>query len=66
MQIIVNGKGRDIGEGTTLAMLVATLAGDVRSIAIELNREIIPKSEYAHTVLQAGDKLEVVQFVGGG
>lgn len=66
MQIILNGKGRVLGEGTTLAMLVATFAEDTRAIAIELNREIVPKSEYAQTVLQAGDKLEVVQFVGGG
>ncbi len=66
MQIIINGKSRELGEGTTLAMLVATLADDMRAIAVELNREIVPKSTYAQTVLKEGDKLEVVQFVGGG
>lgn len=66
MQIILNGEPRNITEGMTVAMLVNTLDGDPRGIAIELNREIVPKSAHAATVLQDGDKLEVVQFVGGG
>lgn len=66
IHITLNGERREIAPGTTLAGLVATLGGDPRGIAIERNREIVPKSLHADTVLEEGDELEVVQFVGGG
>ena len=70
MMITLNGEAREIEPGTTVAMLVALLSGDEgrdpRGIAIELNLEIIPKSEHASTIIEAGDRIEVVQFVGGG
>ncbi|MEM1389713.1 MAG: sulfur carrier protein ThiS [Pseudomonadota bacterium] len=66
MQIVLNGEPHTIEPGTTLSALVQTLGGDPRGIAIERNLEIVPKSEHALTVLQEGDRLEVVQFVGGG
>ncbi|MEL8056385.1 MAG: sulfur carrier protein ThiS [Pseudomonadota bacterium] len=66
MQIVLNGEARDIEAGMTLSVLVKTLGGDPRGIAIERNLEIVPKSEHAITVLEDGDRLEVVQFVGGG
>ena len=70
MVITVNGEKREVQPGTTLAMLVAVLAGeesrDQRGIAIERNLEIVPKSEHAATIIEEGDRIEVVQFVGGG
>ncbi|MEM7493633.1 MAG: sulfur carrier protein ThiS [Pseudomonadota bacterium] len=66
MQIVLNGEIRDIEPGMTLLALVETLGGDSRGIAIERNLEIVPKSEHSTTVLEDGDRLEVVQFVGGG
>ena len=70
MLITVNGQSREVEPGTTLSMLVLQLAGesgrDQRGIAIERNLEIVPKSEHASTVIEAGDRIEVVQFVGGG
>ncbi len=66
MQIILNGESRDIAEGTSIEALVLTLADDPRGVAIERNLEIVPKAEHATTVLEDGDRLEVVQFVGGG
>jgi sulfur carrier protein len=70
MLITVNGESREVEAGTTLAMLVLQLSGesgtDQRGIAIERNLEIVPKSEHASTVIEAGDRIEVVQFVGGG
>lgn len=66
MQIILNGEARNLVAGTTLKTLVETLGGDPRGIAIERNLEIVPKSAHAATVLEDGDRLEVVQFVGGG
>lgn len=70
MRITVNGEEREVQPGTTLAMLVEVLAGeemrDQRGIAIERNLEIVPKSEHSATVIEEGDQIEVVQFVGGG
>ena len=66
MQIILNGESRDIADGMSVEALVLTLADDPRGVAIELNLEIVPKAEHATTLLQDGDRLEVVQFVGGG
>ena len=66
MQIILNGESREIVDGMTVEALVLTLADDPRGVAIERNLEIVPKAEHAQTVLKDGDRLEVVQFVGGG
>lgn len=66
MEITLNGEPREVAPGTTLAALVATLAEDPRGIAIERNLEIVPKRLHGEIVLEAGDALEVVQFVGGG
>lgn len=66
MRITLNGEGRTIEAGTTLAQLVASLGPDPRGIAIERNLEIVPKSQHGAVVLEEGDQLEVVQFVGGG
>jgi thiamine biosynthesis protein ThiS len=70
MLITVNGESREVEPGMTLGMLALQLAGesgrDQRGIAIERNLEIVPKSEHASTVIEAGDRIELVQFVGGG
>jgi sulfur carrier protein len=70
MTITLNGETREIQPGTTVAMLVALISGaegrDSRGVAIERNLEIVPKSEHASTILEDGDRIEVVQFVGGG
>ncbi len=70
MKITLNGETREIEAGTTVAMLVAMLSADAdrdsRSVAIERNLEIVPKSEHASTTIEDGDRIEVVQFVGGG
>jgi sulfur carrier protein len=70
MKITLNGETREFEQGLTVAMLVALLSGeeerDPRGVAIERNLEIVPKSEHASTVIEDGDQIEVVQFVGGG
>ncbi len=66
IEVIVNGEAQTFAAGTTLAELVTGLGTDPRGIAIERNLEIVPKSLHARTVLEDGDRLEVVQFVGGG
>lgn len=70
MQITLNGEALEIAPGTTVAQLVLRISSetgrDPRGVAVERNREIVPKSEHAMTVLTEGDRLEIVQFVGGG
>ncbi|WP_341703335.1 sulfur carrier protein ThiS [Ferrovibrio sp.] len=66
MQLTINGEARDIAGAVTVAELLATLELDSRKIAIELNREIVPRSAYAETGLSSGDRIEIVHFIGGG
>ena len=66
MQIYVNGEPKTAQDSVVLSDLIATLVDDPRGVAIELNREIVPKSAYGATPLREGDRLEIVQFVGGG
>ena len=61
----VNGEARDIA-GKTVDEMLAADGYDVRRVAIEKNGEIVPKARYADTVVQDGDSVEVVSFVGGG
>lgn len=66
ISLTINGEAMQAPKDSTLADLVARLGLDIRKLAIERNLEIVPRSEYAATRLQAGDQLEVVHFVGGG
>ncbi|MEL7110506.1 MAG: sulfur carrier protein ThiS [Pseudomonadota bacterium] len=66
MQIFLNGESREVAAGTSIEALVLSMASDPRGIAIERNLEIVPKAEHSRTLLEEGDRLEVVQFVGGG
>lgn len=66
MTVRLNGETRECREGMTLADLVAELGLGAKRIAVEMNRNIIPREEYAHCRLNAGDEIEIVHFVGGG
>ena len=63
--IKVNGENIDAA-GKSLAEYLETTNYDQKRIAVELNGNIVPKVQYAETVLQDGDCVEVVSFVGGG
>ena len=65
MEIIVNGDPRCL-EAASIGQLLETLDIDSRRVAVELNSAIVPKVDYDHTPLNDGDKIEIVQFVGGG
>ncbi len=62
----VNGEPQNVPPGSSLQNLIASLQLDGKRFAIELNGEIVPKSRYASTTVNGGDKLEVVIAVGGG
>lgn len=64
-QIQINGEPRQVSADTILA-LVEELSLDSRKVAVERNLEIVPRSLHAATPVQAGDRIELVQFVGGG
>lgn len=66
MTVTLNGEKRECREGLTLTELVAELGLGARRIAVEVNRDIIPRDEYASRRLQRGDEIEIVHFVGGG
>ena len=61
----VNGTELDIA-GKTIEQYLATTNYDRKRIAVERNGDIVPKAQYGETVLQDGDSIEVVSFVGGG
>ena len=63
--VTINGEEKDCA-GKTLEQYLKTTAYDPKRIAIEKNGNIVPKAAYADTILQDGDALEVVSFVGGG
>ena len=52
--------------GKTIAEYLATTNFDPKRIAVERNGDIVPKAKYGETILQDGDSLEIVSFVGGG
>ena len=66
MQLHINGEPRDFPDGLTIAALVAQLGMKPDRVAVELNLEIVPRSQWDTAQLKDGDKLEVVHFVGGG
>jgi sulfur carrier protein len=67
MQIFINGKAQTFADNIqNIADLVAQLGLVGKRIAVEQNGEIVPRSVYAQTNLQNGDKLEIVGAVGGG
>jgi thiazole synthase len=65
MTLTVNGEAKEIAAGN-VAELMAQLGMKPDRVAIELNREIVPRDRWASTSLRDGDKLEIVHFVGGG
>jgi thiamine biosynthesis protein ThiS len=66
MQIILNGEARAAEAGLSVEGLLRELGIDSRKVAVERNLEIVPKSAFATTALQDGDRLEIVHFIGGG
>lgn len=66
IQIQLNGEARELPLGTTVAALIAQLGHAGRRVAVEVNREIVPKSRHAEHALANGDVVELVHALGGG
>ncbi len=65
MKLQINGEEKTF-DAPTLAQLVELLGMKSDRVAVELNREIVPRASWSETRLNEGDRLEIVHFVGGG
>ncbi len=66
IDVVINGQPRTVTEGTSVLALIEELGLGGKPVAVERNREIVPRAQHGSTLLAAGDRLEVVTFVGGG
>jgi thiamine biosynthesis protein ThiS len=66
MQIVLNGDTLETADDCTVETLLQQLGISRERVAVELNADIVPKADYEKRLLSAGDKIEIVHFVGGG
>ena len=66
MNLIVNGEARTLPEGLTVSGLLEQLSVQPERVVVEVNLTILKRAQHAGTVLKEGDRVEIVQFVGGG
>lgn len=66
MHILLNGESHEIAADATLAQLLDTLDLHNKRYAVEINEELIPRSEHGGHALQTDDRVEIVQAIGGG
>ena len=66
VEVTVNGEPRTVAAGTTVGALIEQLGLGDRRVAVERNRQVVPRAQHSSTELAAGDRLELVTFVGGG
>lgn len=66
VDLIVNGSPRTAPAGTSVASLLKELGIAPERVAVERNRDIVDRERWGETVLRDGDRIEIIQFVGGG
>jgi sulfur carrier protein len=66
MHLFINGGKKSFADSLSLAQLIEQLGMKGDRVAVELNREIVSRAQWAETKLNDGDRLEIVHFVGGG
>jgi thiamine biosynthesis protein ThiS len=66
MTVTINGEDRPVRDGITLEELLEEISLSSARVAVERNGTIVPRARFAELVLQEGDRLEIVHFVGGG
>jgi sulfur carrier protein len=64
--IHMNGDAREVPAGTTVTQLLQIAGYGERRVAVERNGEIVPRSQHAGTLIESGDRLEIVHAIGGG
>ena len=66
MRLTVNGEARDVPDALTVRALIEHLGLVEGPVAVELNREVVPRARHESTALAANDVVEILHFVGGG
>ncbi len=66
MKIVLNGRDREVAAATSVAQLLADAGYGERRVAVEVNHEIVPRSQHAARELASGDRVEIVHAIGGG
>jgi thiamine biosynthesis protein ThiS len=66
IRVTLNGEARELPAGLSLSAMLTHLGLNPRKVAVERNLEIAPRSAYDEIAIADGDRLEIVQFVGGG
>jgi len=66
MRILVNGESRTVSEGASVSQLLETLQVPPARVVVEVNLTILKRAQHPQTLLNEGDQVEIVQFVGGG
>lgn len=66
MYVHVNGQPRDVSEGMTVARLLQELQLTARKVAVEVNLEILDTQDFDGRLLNEGDRVEIMSFIGGG
>lgn len=66
MELVINGEPREVADGLTAAALLRELGLSNERLAMEVNREILPRSQFEDHRLSAGDRIEIVRAIGGG
>ena len=66
MQVKVNGEAVELPNGATIAALIEQLALAGKRVAVEVNEDIVPRSQHPDFPLSEGDRVEVVHAIGGG
>lgn len=66
VSVWLNGQPRQLAIGTSVAALLAELGLSVAQVAVEVNRELVPRADHSTRELADGDRLEIVTLVGGG
>lgn len=63
---MVNGRAKTAPDGATVATLLVALDLDARTVAVEVNEQLVRRAQHAAHALASGDRVEIVTFVGGG
>jgi thiamine biosynthesis protein ThiS len=66
LALFVNGESRTVPEGCTVEGLLVRLGVERRRIAVAVNRDVVPRSRFATHPLGSGDRVEILEAVGGG
>ena len=66
MQVTINGESREVAPEPTVEELLREIGTKQERVAVELNLEVVPRTEFGQRRVREGDSVEVVHFVGGG